>query len=69
MKFKVEVTKTYVQRHIIEADDADHAKEIGSEISDFMETNNITFFESNRHVAQVDDASPVTYEPEQQYLK
>jgi len=69
MKFKVEVTKTYVQSHIVEADDADHAREIGSEISDFMEANQKNFFEGSRHVTQVDDASTTTYEPEQDYLK
>ncbi|MEN3968259.1 hypothetical protein [Acinetobacter sp. BWR-L5] len=69
MKFKVEVTKVYVQTHIVEADDADHAKEIGSEISDFMEANHTTFFEGTRTASQVDDANEVTYKPEQDYLK
>jgi len=69
MKFKVEVTKTYVQTHIVEADDADHAKEIGSEISDFMEVNHQTFFESSRTATQVDDSRKATYKPEQNYLK
>ncbi|WP_121773834.1 hypothetical protein [Acinetobacter bereziniae] len=69
MKFKVEVSKIYVQAHIVEADDADHAKEIGAEISDVMSTDYKTFFESTRNVTQVDDSNQVTYEPEQDYLK
>jgi len=69
MKFKVEVTKTYIQTQIVEADDADHAKQIGSEISDLMEANHTTFFEGTRTATQVDDVSEVTYEPEQDYLK
>lgn len=69
MKFKVEVSKIYVQTHIVEADDTDHAKEIGSEISDVMNMDHKNFFESTRNVTQVDDSSQVTYEPEQDYLK
>jgi hypothetical protein len=69
MKFKVEVTKTFVQTHIVEAEDTDHAKEIGSEISDFMEANPTTFFEGTRTATQVDDTSEVTYKPEQDHLK
>lgn len=69
MKFKVEVSKIYSQTHIVHADDADHAREIAKEISDEMETNHKTFFESEWDVTQVDDASEVTYEPEQDYLK
>jgi len=69
MKFKVEVTKTYVQTHIVEAEDIDHAKEIGSEISDFMESNQKTFFEGARNVTEVNSLSEVTYEPVQDYLK
>ncbi|MCU4306222.1 hypothetical protein KTH06_10310 [Acinetobacter ursingii] len=69
MKFKVAVTKTYTQDAIVEADDADHAREIAKEISDEMVTDFTTFFESNWDVTQVDDSSKVTYEPQQDYLK
>ena len=69
MKFKVEVTKVYVRTHIVEADDTDHAKEIGSEISDFMEANRTTFFESSCVTTQVDDSRKATYKPEQNYLR
>lgn len=69
MKFKVEVSNIYVQTHIVEADDADHAQQIGSEISDFMETDEKTFFESEWDVAPVDASSEVTYEPVQDHLK
>lgn len=69
MKFKVEVSRIYVQTHIVEADDEDHANEIGSEIDDVMDVNHKTFFESEWVVTQVDEALEVTYEPEQDYLK
>lgn len=69
MKFKIEVVKTYIQNHIVEADDINHANEIGSEISSEMETNRHTFFESNWNATRVDDSSEVTYTPEQDYLK
>ncbi|ENW79741.1 hypothetical protein F909_02844 [Acinetobacter sp. ANC 3929] len=69
MKFKVEVSKTYTKDHIVEADDADHAKEIAKEISDLMPINHQTFYESTWDVTQVDDLNKVTYEPEQNYLK
>lgn len=69
MKFKVEVTKTYTQDAIVEADDADHAREIAKEISDEMVTDFTTFYESNWDVTQADESSKVTYEPQQDYLK
>lgn len=69
MKFKVEVSRTYVQTHIVEADDVDHAREIATEISDEMVADSRTFYEGSRNVVQADDASEVTYEPEQDYLK
>ncbi|WP_048764807.1 hypothetical protein [Acinetobacter sp. 243_ASPC] len=69
MKFKVEISKVYVQTHIVEADDVDHAREIATEISDGMVADHRTFYEGNRNVTQVDNASEVTYEPEQDYLK
>jgi hypothetical protein len=69
MKYEVSVTKTYVQKHIVKADDISHALEIASEISDGMETNHKTFSESSREAAPVGEAEKVTYEPEQNYLK
>lgn len=69
MKFKVEVTKTYVKDHIVEAEDENHAREIASEISINMEANRNTFFESTWDINQVDGDNKVTYEPEQEYLK
>lgn len=69
MKFKVSVVKTYAQEHIIEADDINHANEIGSEISDVMETDFTTFIESNWDATPVLDDEKVTYEPVQEYLK
>lgn len=69
MKFKVEVSKVYVQTHIVEADDKDHANEIASEISDEMKTDHETFYESEWKATQVNDSKKVTYEPQQDYLK
>lgn len=69
MKFKVEVSRIYVQTHIVEADDEDHANEIASEIDDLMDVDHKTFFESEWSATQVNDASEVTYKPEQDYLK
>lgn len=69
MKFKVSVTKTYFQEHIVEADDAEHAKEIGSEISCELQTNRETFFDSSWEVLPVGENEKVTYEPVQEYLK
>ena len=47
MKFKVEVSRIYVQTHIVEADDEDHANEIGSEIDDVMDVNHKHFLKVN----------------------
>ncbi|KQK67674.1 hypothetical protein AOX58_10910 [Acinetobacter baumannii] len=69
MKFKVEVTKTFTQDHIIDADDANHAREIASEISEFMEASRKTFFESTWQVTPVDPSNQTTYQPQQSYLK
>ncbi|WP_180060720.1 hypothetical protein [Acinetobacter sp. YH12135] len=69
MKFKIEVSKVYIQDAVVEADDADHAREIAKEISDEMVTDFTTFIKSNWNVAQVDDSEKVTYEPIQDYLK
>lgn len=66
--FKVEVTRVYCVEHIVEADDLDHAKEIGSEISDTMEMDNNTFIESEWK-AKKTESGEVTYTPEQEYLK
>lgn len=68
-KFKVEVTRVYCVEHIVEAEDLDHAKEIGSEISDEMDVNHNTFIESEWKAKQVDDSEDATYEPIQDYLK
>lgn len=68
-KFKVEVTKIYCVEHIVEADDIDHANEIGSEISDEMKTNLETFIESDWKAKQVEDDAKITYAPVQEYLK
>ncbi|WP_151792488.1 hypothetical protein [Acinetobacter seifertii] len=69
MKFKVEVSKIYVKEHIVEADDLAHAFEIASEISDTMEANQQTFFESTWEAKPVSNEEKATYEPEQEYLK
>jgi hypothetical protein len=69
MKFKVEVTKVYTREASVEADDADHAKEIAKEVSDEMATDFTSFCESNWNVIQVEDSTKVTYEPVQDYLK
>lgn len=68
-KFKVEVTRVYCVEHIVEAEDLDHAKEIGSEISDEMDVNHKTFVESEWNAKNTDEDSVVTYEPIQDYLK
>jgi hypothetical protein len=68
-KFKVEVNRVYSVTHVVEADDLDHAREIGSEITDEMEVNNSTFMESDWNARQVDDNEKATYEPIQEYLK
>ena len=68
-KFKVEVTKVYCVEHIVEADDLDHAKEIGGEISDEMKLNHDTFIESEWKAKQVNSSEEITYEPIQEYLK
>ncbi|MDC5408331.1 hypothetical protein OSH17_06700 [Acinetobacter baumannii] len=69
MKFKVEVSNIYVKEHIVEADDLAHALEIASEISDSMEANQETFFESEWEAKPVSNDEKVTYEPQQEYLK
>ncbi|MFU8924929.1 hypothetical protein [Acinetobacter puyangensis] len=69
MKYKVEVTKTYVQQHIVEADDISHALEIASEISSEMEANRETYFDSSWEAAPVSKDEKTTYTPQQQYLK
>lgn len=69
MKFKVEVSKVYLQTHIVEADDEDHANEIAKEIDDVMRTNWETYWESEWKVKPVSDDTEITYEPEQDYLK
>ncbi|MEQ1088434.1 hypothetical protein [Acinetobacter seifertii] len=69
MKFKVEVSNIYVKEHIVEADDLAHALEIASEISDTMEANQQTFFESTWEAKPVSNDEKATYEPEQEYLK
>lgn len=69
MKYEVSVTKTYIQKHIVKADDISHALEIASEISDGMEINYKTFFESSREASPTGEAKEVTYEPQQNYLK
>lgn len=66
--FKVEVSRVYFVEHTVEADDLDHAQEIGSEISDTMEVNHETFIESEWKAEQV-ESGVVTYIPEQEYLK
>ena len=68
-KFKVEVSRVYCVQHIVEADDLDHAREIGSEIKDEMEVNHKTFTESSWSANHVSDDSVVDYEPIQGYLK
>lgn len=62
-KFKVEVNRVYSITHIVEADDLDHAREIGSEITDEMEIGYSTFIESDWSAFQVDDNEKATYEP------
>lgn len=64
MKFKVEVSNIYVKEHIVEADDLAHALEIASEISDSMEANQETFFESEWEAKPVSNDEKVTYEPQ-----
>lgn len=68
-KFKVTVSKVFCVEHVVEADDKDHAQEIGSEIEEFMDCNWKTHIESEWKAIEVDDDEEVTYEPEQEYLK
>lgn len=69
MKYKVEVSKVYVQEHVVEAENIAHALEIAAEISGEMEANHQTFFESNWEAAPVSEDKEVTYTPQQDYLK
>jgi len=68
-KFEVEVSKIYFVKHIVEADDIDHANEIGSEISSEMPLDHTTFMESDWNSTQVEEDRKITYVPEQEYLK
>lgn len=68
-KFKIQVSKSFYVEHIVEADDKDHALEIGSEIEEFMECNLETYIDSEWDAIQVSDDECVNYEPVQDYLK
>lgn len=69
MKYKVEVSKVYVQEHVVEAESIAHAMEIASEISEEMEATQKTFFESEWKATPIVGDEKVTYEPQQEYLK
>lgn len=68
-KFKVQVNKSFCVEHIVEADDKDHALEIGSEIIDFMSCNDKTYFGGDWSAIEVGGDEVVDYEPLQDYLK
>lgn len=68
-KFKIQVTNTHFQEHVVEADDLDHALEIGKEISDEMEADQTNFFEGSWQANPVSQDTEVTYKPVQEYLK
>lgn len=68
-KYRLEVVVEHFKEVIVEADDYDHALEIGSEVSEFMDTDHTTFNESNWKAVKVSDEEEVSYEPVQDYLK
>lgn len=68
-KFKVQVSKSFYVEHVVEANDKDHALEIGSEIEDFMRCDWTTHIDSEWDAVEVGDDEKVDYEPVQEYLK
>lgn len=69
MKYQVEVTNLYVETHVVEADDIEHAREIGLEISDEMEADTNTYHSSGIDVQEAAEGESVTYVPVQEHLK
>lgn len=69
MKYKVKVERVYYKEVIVDADDYNHAVEIGSEVDDTMDLDHSTYQESNWDAELVSENEVATYVPEQDYLK